>query len=134
MRSRSVAGAIMLCLAGAEPAGAQAIVEAWRPEPLRMEMSAMATLDTHVLMLNESEPRWSPGWARLMLGSAAVTPIWEKPNRGLAAGAALGALPLLLATGIEGDDAAGGMLLVAWIGAPLAAAAGQRLWSHRPGR
>jgi hypothetical protein len=69
-----------------------------------------------------------------MLGSAAVTAIWEKPNRGLAAGAALGALPLLLATGIEGDDAAGGMLLVAWIGAPLGAAAGQRLWSPRSGR
>jgi hypothetical protein len=57
-----------------------------------------------------------------MLGSAAVTAIWEKPNLGLAVGAALDALPLLLALDIEEDDAAGGMLLVAWIGAPLGAA------------
>jgi hypothetical protein len=64
------------------------------------------------------------------LSTAVVTSIWEKPNMGILAGASIGALPLLAAMGADDDDAAGGAMLVAWIGAPLGAAMGQRLRSR----
>jgi hypothetical protein len=171
MRSWSIAGAGMLCLAGSLPASAQARVESWLPEPLRFESSAGAAVNARAALAGgASATRRSPGWARFggglvtgtgtligllaatwndpdavadplvygayalgtMAGSAAVTSFWEKPNRGLAAGAALGALPLLLAMSTEDDDTAGGLLIAAWIGSPLAAAVGQRLRSPRP--
>lgn len=58
-------------------------------------------------------------------GAAITTSFWEKPNVGLLAGAAIGALPMLLAASADDDDTAGNAFLVAWISAPLGAAVGQ---------
>jgi hypothetical protein len=66
--------------------------------------------------------------------TAVPTAFWEKPNAGILAGAAIGALPLLAAMGSDDDDTAGTAMLVAWIGAPLGAAIGQRVRSPRPPR
>jgi hypothetical protein len=47
---------------------------------------------------------------------------------------ALGAVPLLLAMSMQAEsgDTKDRMFIAAWIGSPLAAAVGQRLWSRRP--
>jgi hypothetical protein len=60
-------------------------------------------------------------------GAAAATAIWENPNRGLLVGALVGAAPMLLAATSNDDDTAGMAIVVAWIGAPLGAAIGQKL-------
>jgi hypothetical protein len=58
-------------------------------------------------------------------GAAITTSFWERPNVGLLAGAALGALPMLIAVSADDDDTASSAFLVAWITAPLGAAVGQ---------
>lgn len=59
-------------------------------------------------------------------GAMITTGIWERPRWTLALGAAIGAAPLLLATGIDDDDTASLVVMVSWVGAPLGATLGQR--------
>jgi hypothetical protein len=70
------------------------------------------------------------GYAAFAAGTAGgamiTTSIWERPRWTMALGAAIGAVPLLVATGIDDDDTASLVLMVAWIGAPFGATLGQR--------
>ena len=59
-------------------------------------------------------------------GTALTTAIWEKPKGETILGAAIGALPLLIAMNTDDDSSSGTMLSLALLTAPLGAAIGQR--------